>query len=142
MYFRGFHKVREQWDDDAWETKCADAYSVAIDEMIEEGFDFAKNFGPKTQKRILKDLITDIKEIESTYNFLKSRDVASEDIEYVLTETDDYFSNRHADKCEWIDEPEKEFATRYPGRIAGIAGGARCRALEDEWATLNFILVV
>jgi hypothetical protein len=141
MYFRGFHQVRDQWDEDAWEDRCAEVFSSVIDETLEEGFEFASHFGPKGQKRIMRDLITEIRELERTYNFLKIREIASDDIEYVLTETDDYFSDRHANKCEWIDEPAKDFVTRYPTRKASARGAARCRALEDEWATLNFVIV-
>jgi len=141
MYFKGFQKVQEQWEEDAYEEKCADAFGAAIDEAFDDAADMAGAFGPKMGRRIMKDLIEDIRDIESTYNFLKSRDVASEDIEYVLTETDDYFSDRHSDKCEWIDEPVKDFATQYPPRKASARGATRCRALEDEWATLNFVIV-
>jgi hypothetical protein len=142
MYFRGLHKVKEQWDDDAWEEKCAEAYSSAIDLMFEDACDFANSFGPRMARKIMKELITDIKDIEKTYNFLKNREIDSEDIEYVLTETDDYFSDRHMDKCEWLDEPVKETVTQYPKRKNCARGGKRCRALEDEFAVINFIIIM
>ena len=142
MYFRGFHKVRDEWDEELWENRCADAYGQAIDEIFEDAVDFASGFRPKMAQRIMFDMISDIKDIERTYNFLKSQEVSSEDIEYVLMETDEYFSDRHADKCFWIDEPVKKFETRYPQFKTNSRGGKRSRALEDEWCTLNFLLIL
>jgi hypothetical protein len=142
VYFRGFAKVREEWDDESWDYKCTEAYGAAIDECLEEALEMADHFGPKMGRKILKAAIEDIRDIEKTYNFLRSRDVASEDIEYVLMETDDYFSDRHLDKCVWFDEPTKAFATRYPVIARSSKGGKRARALADEWESLTFYIEV
>lgn len=141
MYFKGFHKVRDEWDEELWENKCADVYGQAIDELIEDAMEFASEVGTRLARRILFELAADVKDIERTYNFLKKMDVSSEDIEYFLLETDEYYSDRHVDKCLWFDEPVKKFKTRYPMRKDGVRGGKRCRALEDEWCTLQFIIV-
>ena len=141
MYFRGFQKVQAQWDEDSYDEKTSDVYGQMIDATTEQAFEMAETF-PKWRRRIMKDLMDEIKEIESTYNFLKSRESSSDDIEYFLFETEDYFSDRHLDRCLWIDEPIKEFATRYPKRAGGTRGGKRARALEDEWATINFVIVM
>lgn len=141
MYFRGFQKVKDQWDDDAYDEKCSDVYGQAIDAAVEDAFEMSEAF-PKWSRRIMKDLKEELEEIESTYNFLRSRDVSNEDIEYVLFETDDYFSDRHLDRSFWLDEPPKEFATRYP-KLGGVTrGGKRCRAREDMWATFSFVVVL
>jgi len=142
MYFRGFHKVRDNWEEELWENRCADAYGQAIDEMFEDAVDFASGFGPKMARRIMFDLVADLKDIERTYNYLKIQNVSSEDIEYVLMETDEYFSDRHADRCFWINEPVKKFATRYPQLETSSRGGKRCRAPVDEWYTVNFVLLL
>lgn len=36
MYFRGFHKMQKQWDEDSWELRCADVLGEAIDERFTE----------------------------------------------------------------------------------------------------------
>ena len=142
IYFKGFHKVREQWDEDSWEHKCAEVYGQALDEAFEEAQEFGAAFGARVYRRILRDLIDDYKDIERTYNFLKIQNVANEDIEYVLMETDEYFSDRHAKRMHWMDEPRKELATRYPFIGLSSKGGKRCRAQPDEWSTLTFYLEV
>jgi hypothetical protein len=143
LYFRGFSKTREEWDEEAWEIRCAEAYSEAIDECIEDALDFASNFGPKMARRILLSVREDLCDIERTYNFLKAENYGSDDIGYVLMETDEYFSDRHLNRVRWVDEPRKEFATKYPGFGTGSARvGSRCRALEDECATFSFVIFV
>ena len=36
IYFKGFHNVRDEWDEVAWENRCADVFSAAIDQRVEE----------------------------------------------------------------------------------------------------------
>jgi len=142
MYFKGFHKIRDQWDEDSWEEKCSDIFGQAIDEAFEQSSELAEMFGRRTGRQIMLNLVEDIKELESTLNALKSWSVSSEEIEYIILETDDYYSHRRSNRSKWEDEPVKEFLTRYPMRKDGKKGGKRCRALEDEWATLNIVFVL
>lgn len=140
IYFSGFHKVRESWDGEAWETKCTEIYGEALDQLFEEAQDFAETFGPKWKARIFRDLIEDFKDLDRTLRALRAYNAPLEAIEDAIY-NDDYYSDRHLNKWEWDDEPVKELALRYPGK-AGAAGrcGKRGRALEDEWATLNFVI--
>lgn len=39
VYFRGFHAVRKEWDQQAYETRCADALSENIDMFVHEAFE-------------------------------------------------------------------------------------------------------
>lgn len=143
IHFKGFQDVRDEWDEEAWENRCAEVFSEALDECAEEAREFAEHFGSKMARKIMSQCIDDFKDIERTYNFLKSRDVASEDIEYVLFETDDYFSDRHLDKCVWIDEPPKESATRYPRLEVGkVSGSKRGRALRDLFEVITIYCLV
>jgi len=36
IYFKGFHKIREEWDEAAWETRCSEIFSDALTQRIEE----------------------------------------------------------------------------------------------------------
>ncbi len=36
IYFRGFHTLQEQWSEDAWEGRCAEVFSEAVDQRINE----------------------------------------------------------------------------------------------------------
>lgn len=137
IYFKGFAKVRDQWDEEAWETRCAEVLSQALDATIENSIEMAEHF-PEFQDEIMDDVIIDMVEIEKTFRFLKAEGIASEDIEYVLTETSDYYSDRHLERVRWIDEPVKEWISRY----AQLGGSARCakraRARQDAWFTVSF----
>lgn len=143
MYFRGFHEVREEWDEDAWENKCADVLSEAIDAAFEEAREFADSFPEKFRGRIMRDVIEDIIDVEKTYRYLKSENVSSEDIEYVLLYTGDYYSDRRINKIWYLDEPTKGFETRYPWLKEGLSGSQkRVRAREDPWVTVSFYIEV
>jgi len=141
MYWRGFHKVKEEWDEEAYEHKCTEVFGQALDEAFEDAQDFADEFPPQWRSRIFRDLIEDFLDLERTYRFLKSRDASPDEMEDVFY-YGVYYSDRHMDKCIWLDEPPSEFATRYPLRKDGTRGGKRCRALQDEWCTVNVCLIL
>lgn len=143
IYFKGFHRVRDQWDEDAWEAKCADMYSEAIDAAIEEAIEMGEYFGTKYRGSIINSAFDSIKDIECTLRYLKSRDLHTDDIEYILFETNDYYSDRNIHKSYYdAEDPAPDFVTKYPNRKDGVKGGKRCRAHPDEWCTLNFIIEI
>lgn len=142
VYFKGFHAVRQQWDEDAWDHKCTEALEAAMMECISETFELADNFKRKYRREIMEELMDDLKGIEKTYRFLKYEGIAAEDIEYILLDTDDYYSDRKIDKFYWLDEPVKDRATLYPYVEKSGPKSARCRALQDEWATMNLLIQI
>ena len=185
IYFKGFHNVRDEWDEVAWENRCADVFSAAIDQRVEEYLEdieqdceaiedeeedaawlaaelleldnpvkvciqFMRSVygmspvkvAAKYREFRLKGMKRELVLLERTYRFLKSEDVSSEDVEEVLMYSDDYYSDRNVGRWAWADEPTKELATRYPKFEKTAKAGKRCRALEDEWATLNFVIIL
>ena len=143
IHFPGFHKVREEWSAEAFETKCAELFGDALDEAFEEAREFAREFPKKWHARIFKEVIDDFIDLDKTLRVLRAYGASLEDIEEVFY-YGDYYSDRHLDKWQWADEPEQDFKTRYPGFGLGRVqtGGKRCRALEDEWCTLNFVIEI
>jgi hypothetical protein len=143
IYFRGFHTVRDQWDEDAQENKFSEVYSEAMDAVFEEACEIAEGFGPRTRARILREVIEDFKDLERTYNALRNYgadpDQMAEAFYY-----EDYYSDRHMNKCVWLDEPVKEMHTRYPKITAASRPGlcSRARARQDPWFTVNIVLCV
>lgn len=139
VYFKGFHKMRDEWNEEAWESRCADVFSEVIDEAFENARILAAAFSPRMYTRLMNEALDDIKDAEKTYRYLKSEDVTSDDIEYVLLDTYDYYSDRHINKVWWCDEPQKQFETRYPWLTQSTGGSPkRVRAREDPWVTLSF----
>jgi len=140
MYFKGFAKVKEQWDAEAWTTRCEEVIDQARMEAIEEAFEFCEGVRSKRlRKMVLEGLMEDLMDIEKTARYLLSFEVSAEELEYWLMETDEYFSDRHLNKTAWMDEPKKEMATKYPRIERGAQAGKRCRARPDEWYTISFV---
>jgi len=142
VYFKGFHSVRQQWDEDAWEHKCTETLGEAMSRSIADSFEMADTFKNKHRREILGELVSDLKDIEKTYRFLKYAAVSAEDIELILLDTDDYYSDRHLYKFYWPDEPIQDRATLYPYVEKSGMKSARCRALQDEWATMNLLIQI
>ena len=142
IYFKGFHRVRDQWDEDAWETRCGEVFGEAIDACIADAFEMASLFPRRYRREILGEIAVDLKDIERTFRSLKAEGLVAEDIEYLMLETDMYMSDRHINKCGWIDEPRKELASRYPliGASGPVSSAARNRARADEWCTMNIVV--
>jgi hypothetical protein len=142
IYFKGFHKLRDQWDEDAWENKCEEVFGNALDERFAEAQEFAESFPAKWRGRIMRDVLEDFIDIEKTYRFLKNEGVAPEDMEEVFY-YEDYYSDRHMNKCWYLDEPPKAFASRYPIMEKSRGKGfKRSRARQDTWVTLSFYIEV
>jgi hypothetical protein len=65
----------------------------------------------------------------------------AETIDYVLFETDAYYSDRRVGKCRWIDEPARPFETRYPKVTkSGAKGARRARAPDDQFETVTLLI--
>ena len=141
MYFKGFHKARDAWDEEAYETRCTEILAETMETCIQEAFEMAEYFPRKFRKEILDEVMNDLREMEKTFRFLKSEGLYPDDIDYVLNETDDYYSDRHLDACSYVDEPTREAAPRRAASTAGRAG-RRVRARQDPWFTVSFIFEV
>ena len=142
MYFRGFHKARDQWDEQAYEARCAEVFSDALDSTFLEAQEFAESFPPRWRERIFRDVIEDFVDIEKTFRFLKHHDASPGEMEDVFY-YGDYYSDRHMDAGEWLDEPRKELPLRYPDtRGRGASALKRCRARQDPWWTVSFYIEV
>jgi len=140
IHFKGFAKVRDEWDAEARETRCSEVIDQAFTAAIEEAFEFCAEVKSKNLRKMVMDsLIEDLCDIEKTAHFLKSYEVEPDELAYWLMETDEYFSNRHIGKCSWMDEPKKEFTTKYPRIERGAQAGKRCRARPDEWYSVSFV---
>jgi hypothetical protein len=139
IYFKGFHKLRDQWDEDAWENKCEEVFGNALDERFAEAQEFAESFPAKWRGRIMRDVLEDFIDIEKTYRFLKNEGVDPEVIEEVFY-YEDYYSDRHMNKCWYLDEPPKESVPAVQSRSRG-KGFKRSRARQDTWVTMSFYYI-
>ena len=90
MYFKGFHKVEEQWNMDAWETRCSEAFENSVEDVIQNMqemlIQWPKNFHAFFKRNAMREL----KKTERMFLSLKESCYASEEIDYLLNETDMY----------------------------------------------------
>lgn len=129
--------MRDQWDEDAYDTRCSEILSETIDRALNQAREMSEYFG----QDILDEVTEDIADIEKTWRFLRSEDVCSDDIDYVLNETDDYYSDRRIDKIWYIDEPPKDIVTRWAS-TTGSQPAKRVRARVDPWSIISFYVEV
>jgi len=90
IYFRGFHRVEEQWNTDAWETRCSEAFEHSVEDVLEDFKEmliaWPKDFHPFFRRKAMKDLQMN----ERMFSSLKESGCDSEEIDYLLNETDMY----------------------------------------------------
>jgi len=138
IYFKGFHKVRDQWNEEAHDNKCTEVFGEAIDACITQAFEYAEAFPKRWRPMILRGIIEDVKDLERTYRVLMNYGADPEEIDDAFY-YEDYYSDRHLDKCSYIDEPPKDLAPRRADR-GGARCGKRARARQDPWATFTLII--
>lgn len=142
IYFKGFHKVRDQWNEEAWDNKCDEVFGQALEDCFLEAQEYASLLPLNYQHRIIHTVIEDFMDIEKTYRFLKNEGVTADDMEEVFY-WGDYYSDRHMNKYWYLDEPSKNLATRYPEIGKGAARrGKRVRARQDPWMTFTFVIEI
>ena len=141
VYWRGFHTIRDQWDEEAWDTKCSEVFSQEIDNCFEEYQDLLEEDSPKWNRKIYAQMMSEIIDAEKTYRFLRSEGLDPEVIEDIFY-YGDYYSDRNIHKWVWYDEPVKEFMSRY-ATIAktGSRGVKRSRAQDDEVSVIGNLII-
>jgi hypothetical protein len=141
VYWPGFYKVKDEWNREAYENKCAEAFGEALDDCFEEAREFAEEFPPRWRQRIFRNVIEEFIDIEKTYNVLKYENAEPDEIDEVFY-WGDYYSDRHLTKGTWLDEPAKEWVSKYPAQVGPERRGKRQRAFADEWVTFSVVLLI
>jgi hypothetical protein len=88
VYFKGFHKIRQDWEFDSWYNQCQEVFGETLDAYLEASLDFAKLFGIK---RIKPRSVIDL---ESTFHCTLMEGLFPDDVDYVLNESGIYRSSR------------------------------------------------
>lgn len=139
IYWPGFHKVRDQWSEDAYEARCAEVFGEALDEAFAEAQEFVADLGPEFSQRIFMTVIEEFKDIERTYRFLRYQDVHPDEMADVFY-YGDYYSDRHMDRGIWYNDPVH---VPPPKKVTDARrGGKRSRALADEWFEMTIYIQV
>lgn len=143
IYFKGFHKIRDEWNEEHWRNKCFEIIDEYQTERIQEAFEIKGEFGPIWDAFISSELVSELKDLDRTARFLMSEGIDPDWLEAILYETDDYYSDRNVNKWLWYNDPPKPFETKYPKMAAsGAKGTRRARAPADPYVTFVFLIQI
>jgi hypothetical protein len=92
IYFKGFHKVEEQWNEDAWETRCSEALEHSLEDVMQNLREMLAVWPPEFHAFFTRTAMRDLKKNERMFSALKEGGFASEEIDYLLNESDMYFT--------------------------------------------------
>ena len=92
IYFKGFHKVEDQWKMDAWETRCSEVYDQLIEDAMQD-LQFMLSIWPKDYHAFfLRKTMREFRKTERMFSAMKESFYDSDEIDYLLNETDFYFT--------------------------------------------------
>jgi hypothetical protein len=98
--------VEEQWNEDAWETRCSEIFEHAIEDAMQD-LQFMLTIWPKDYHAFfLRKTMREFRKTERMFSAMKECGFASDDIDYVINETDVYFAN--PEKVYIVDSPVYE----------------------------------
>lgn len=107
IYFKGFHKVEEQWNEDARETRCSEVY----DQLVDDSFDYLREmlntFPKELHAFFLRNAMRDLRRNERMFVSLKQSGYESDVIDYLFNETDFYFTDTFGTYVHAAPFPEK-----------------------------------
>jgi hypothetical protein len=92
IYFKGFHKVEEQWSEDAWETRCSEVFEQTVEDEMEYLKEMLTLWPPEFHAFFLRKAMKELKKNERMFSSLKEGGFEAEEIDYLLNETDFYFT--------------------------------------------------
>ena len=93
IYFRGFHKVEDQWNEDAHDMRCSEAFEKSVDEVMQNLRDMREEWPPEFHAFFARKAMGELRMNERMFSSLKEGGFSPEEIDYLLNETDVYFIN-------------------------------------------------
>ena len=92
IYFRGFHKLKEQWNEDACETRCSEVFEQSLEDAMENMQDMLNIWPQEFHAFFKRTAMRELKKNELMFSCLKEGGFDAEEIDYLLNETDFYFT--------------------------------------------------
>jgi len=94
--------VQDQWDEDAWHTRCSEAFEASVENVL-ENFEEMKTqwpveFHPFFRRQAMRHMLMN----ERMIRCLKDCGHTADEIDYLVNETDMYFSKS---SWQYVDEP-------------------------------------
>jgi len=92
IYFKGFHRVEEQWSIEAWETRCSEVFEHSVEDVIQNVREMLDQWPHQFHAFFTRKAMKDLRATERMFSVLKESGYESEEIDYLLNETDMYFA--------------------------------------------------
>jgi hypothetical protein len=93
IYFKGFHKVEDQWNVDAWETRCSEVFEQSVEHTMQDLRETLSEWPREYHAFFTRKAMKDLRATERMFSALKEGGYEAEEIDYLLNETDFYFTN-------------------------------------------------
>lgn len=90
IYFKGFHKVEDQWNEDAWETRCSEVFEHSVEDVMENMRDMLNLWPKEFHAFLTRKAMKVLRMNERMFSSLKEGGFDSDEIDYLLNETDLY----------------------------------------------------
>jgi len=95
IYFKGFHKVEHKWNEEAWEVRCSEAFEKSVDDTIQNLCENLVQWSSEFHPFFIRHAMNNLRENERMFSTMKEECFDSEEIDYLLNETDIYFAKNH-----------------------------------------------
>jgi hypothetical protein len=106
IYFKGFHKVEDKWNEDAWETRCSEAFENSIEGEMQNLKEMLIQWPREFHAFFLRKAMRHLKMNERMFSAMKEGGFDSDEIDYLLNETEIYFSRTFGSYIH--DHPRRE----------------------------------
>lgn len=119
IYFKGFARVRDEWAEESWRGACSDVLESHREAVLADACELANFFKDAGWRRsVMRRAMNELKDAEKTTRALMDEDICSEWLEYVLLETDEYYSDRQVGARRYQNDPRPEKPPRRTPRCA------------------------
>ena len=107
IYFKGFHKVEEQWNMDAWETRCSEVFEHSVEDVMQNLKEMLVAWPQEFHAFFRRNAMRELKKNERMFSSLKEGGFDSEEIDYLLNDTDFYFTKAFGSYTPALPRQEK-----------------------------------
>jgi hypothetical protein len=98
IYFKGFHKVEEQWNEDAWETRCSEVFENLVEDVMQNLKEMLVQWPKEFHTFFTRTAMIELKKNERLFFSLKEDGFDADEIDYLLNESDVYFTKTYIHK--------------------------------------------
>jgi hypothetical protein len=84
--------VEEQWSIEAWETRCSEIFEHSVEDVMQNLKEMLNEWPSEFHAFFTRNAMKDLRATERMFSSLKEGGFEAEEIDYLLNETDFYFT--------------------------------------------------